>query len=521
MRIALLCRLLLVVAASLVSGNALAGKRVALVIGNSDYQNVAKLPNPAADAAAIAALLRKAGFDQVEQRNDLGVRAFRSAMREFAYLARGAEMAVVFYAGHGIEVGGNNYLIPIDARLKTDLDIDDEVMPLDRVLRSLEAARTRLVILDACRDNPFLASMARLSSSRSIGRGLARIDPATSDMLVAFAAKAGSIAADGTGSNSPFTSALVKHVAEPGLDIRLALGKVRDDVLLTTHGRQEPFVYGSLGGATVAIAPGKAAPESKPVVAAPTDPAAAMRNDYEFAERVGSKEAWELFVGRYPTGFYADLARAHLAKLAAPTETPVPAPAAPAPAVVAMANPAPQPEAPGAAAAPPPVPKPSLVAAPTQPEPEMVVISPNPAPASAPAARPEPAVVAPAPASDDTRPSAQKSASLTTPIPSAGGEPSADTNSKSRVVEAIRSLQAELKRVGCDPGGDIGIWADGSKRALEKFNKYAGTQLMVNTASIEALETVKARKDRVCPLSCKAGYVAQGERCVRGGKRKS
>ena len=519
MRTVLLCRLLLAVAATLVSGHALAGKRVALVIGNSDYQHVAKLPNPAADAAAIAELLRKAGFDHVEQRSDLGVRAFRSAMREFAYLARGADMAVVFYAGHGIEVGGNNYLIPTDARLKTDLDIDDEIMPLDRVLRSLEAARTRLVILDACRDNPFLASMARLSSSRSIGRGLARIDPATSDMLIAFAAKAGSIAADGTGGNSPFTSALVKHVAEPGLDIRLALGKVRDDVLLTTHGRQEPFVYGSLGGATVAIAPGKPAPESKPVVAAPTDPAAAMRNDYEFAERVGSKEAWELFVARYPSGFYADLARAHLAKLAAPTEPPVPAPAAPA--VVAMANPALQLESPGAGAAATPVPRPSPTAAPAQSEPEMVVISPSPASPSAPAARPEPAVVAPAPASDDTRPSAQKSASLTTPIPSAGGEPSADTNSKSRVVEAIRSLQAELKRVGCDPGGDVGIWADGSKRALEKFNKYAGTQLMVNMASIEALETVKARKDRVCPLTCKAGYVAEGERCVRGGKRKS
>jgi len=311
-RIALFGRLLLVVAATLVSGNAFASKRVALVIGNSAYQHVAKLPNPARDANAIAALLRGAGFDQVEQRSDLTIREFRRAMREFAYLARDAEMAVVFYAGHGIEVGGNNYLIPTDARLKSDLDIEDEVMPLDRVLRSLDTARTRLVILDACRDNPFLVTMARLTATRSVGRGLARIEPNTSDMLIAFAAKAGSVAADGSTGHSPFTTALVKHVAEPGLDVRLALGRVRDDVLLNTHGRQEPFVYGSLGGKTVAISPAGPAPASRPAVAAPADPAAVVRNDYEFAERIGTRDAWELFVARHPAGFYSDLARAHI-----------------------------------------------------------------------------------------------------------------------------------------------------------------------------------------------------------------
>lgn len=520
MRIAQMCRLLLVVAATLISGSALAGKRVALVIGNSDYQHVAKLPNPASDAGAIAKLLKEAGFDRVEQRSDLGVRAFRHAMREFADIARGADMAVVFYAGHGMEVGGTNYLIPIDAKLKTDLDVDDEVMPLDRVLRSLEAARTRFVFLDACRDNPFLPSMSRLSATRSIGRGLARIEPNNSDMLIAFAAKAGSIAADGVSGHSPFTTALVKHVAEPGLDIRLALGKVRDEVLLSTHGRQEPFVYGSLGGATVAIAPAKPAPEAKPVATMPVDATAAMRSDYEIAERVGTSEAWELFLARHPSGFYAALARAQVAKLSAAAAPPPAEPTPSKPAIVAAVNLAPQPDSPAAGATTVPIPGPAPGSVGGHSEPDLVVISPNPAPPSSLVLPPEPAVADPSPAAAHASPWQQKSAALTV-IPSVDAEPSPDGNRKSVVLEAIRNLQLELKRVGCDPGADLGLWGDDSKRALEKFNQYARTQLMVNVASIEALETVRARKDRVCPLACKTGYRAEGDRCVRGRKRNS
>src|SRR6202030_473490 len=163
-----------------------------------------------------------------------------------------AEIAIVYYAGHGIEVDGVNYLIPIDARLARDFDVEAETVSLDRLLRAIEAARRlRLVILDACRENPFAQSMRR--SSRAVGRGLARVEPAAPDTLVAFAAKAGSIASDGDGANSPFTAALLKHLATPGLDIRLALGRVRDEVRETTRSRQEPFVYGSLGGRTVSI----------------------------------------------------------------------------------------------------------------------------------------------------------------------------------------------------------------------------------------------------------------------------
>jgi uncharacterized caspase-like protein len=172
------------------AGNAAAEKRAALIVGNSAYQNVRKLRNPANDSDAIAKLFRDAGFDIVEARQDLGVDDLRRAIRNFAVAARDASVAVVFYAGHGIEVDGTNYIIPVDAKLEWDIDIEDQAVSLDRVLKSIETAKQlRLVILDACRDNPFLVSMKRTTATRSIGRGLAKVEPAITNTLIAFAAK--------------------------------------------------------------------------------------------------------------------------------------------------------------------------------------------------------------------------------------------------------------------------------------------------------------------------------------------
>ena len=221
------------------SYGALADKRVALVIGNSAYQNVPGLPNPINDATAIAELLRNAGFDVVDSRADLGIAVIRRAIREFADTARDADIAVVYYAGHGIEVDGTNYLIPVDAILQRDTDVEDEAISMDRLLRILEPVnRLRLIILDACRENPFTRSMKRTIASRAIGRGLAKVEVVNSDTLIAFSAKAGSIALDGDGKNSPFTTALLNHLATPGLDLRIAFGQVRDDVLKATANRQ-------------------------------------------------------------------------------------------------------------------------------------------------------------------------------------------------------------------------------------------------------------------------------------------
>jgi len=294
---------------------ALADKRVALILGNSAYENVARLPNPAADARSIAKLLRDAGFDSVDLQIDVGNLDFKRALRRFEDAARDADIAVVFYAGHGIELGGINYMIPVDARLASDRDAQDEAISLDRITDSVESAkRLRLVILDACRDNPFIVSMRRQrTASRGIGAGLVRVEPPGTDTLIAYAAKAGSTADDGLGEHSPFTTALLKNLTVPGLDVRLAFGRVRDDVLKMTSQRQEPFVYGSLGGGNISLVP---APERPTEISA-----AGIKADYELVAQVGTRRAWEVFINTYKTGFYADLARAQLAKLG-PEPTP-------------------------------------------------------------------------------------------------------------------------------------------------------------------------------------------------------
>jgi hypothetical protein len=284
-----------------------AEKRVALVIGNSTYAKVPALPNPANDAAAFGVLLKNLGFDLVETKTNLDLASMRRALRDFTSAVRDADIAVVFYAGHGIEINGTNYLIPVDAMLERDIDVEDETVSLDRVSQLIEPAkRLRVVIVDACRDDPFASGMKRTVASRSIGRGLAKVDVTTADTLVAFAARAGSTAADGDGANSPYTSALLRHIATPGLDVRLALGRVRDQVMASTGGRQEPFVYGSLGGAEISLVPGTGA------TAPASEPAAQAWQDTKDTK---SPTLLEQFINRFGDSFYASLARARLEEL--------------------------------------------------------------------------------------------------------------------------------------------------------------------------------------------------------------
>jgi uncharacterized caspase-like protein len=294
------------------SCSALAASRVALVIGNSAYQLASTIPNPTRDAQAIAAEFTKAGFDVVSAHYDQGNLQFKRAIRQFEDAAADADIAVVFYAGHGIEIGGVNYMIPVDAKLASDRDAKDEAIVLDRLLEAVDAAkRLGLVILDACRDNPFERTMKRqrVSAVRAVNAGLALVEPTNRNVLIAYASKSGTTAEDGDAEHSPFTAALLKNLFEPGLDLRLAFGRVRDDVLKSTRNRQEPFVYGSLGGTNVSL------------VSAPAKPTLAVdlsgeRRDYELVEKIGTKGAWNVFIAQHPTGFYADLARQQLDKLA-------------------------------------------------------------------------------------------------------------------------------------------------------------------------------------------------------------
>ena len=295
----------------LFSQPAFAAKRVALVIGNSAYQNVSRLANPANDSEAMSAIFKKAGFDVVELKRDLNINGMRRALRDFSDNVRDADVAIVYYAGHGIEVEGNNYLIPVDAVLERDIDAFDEAIPLDRILTVIEPAKQlRLVILDACRDNPFNKTMKRTMGSRAIGRGLAKVEPESPNTLIAFAAKAGSTASDGDSKNSPFTAALVKYLPRPGLDLRRAFGYARDDVLKATNNKQEPFIYGSLGGDDVALVP--ALDQTTATAAKQPDEKGLELAFWESIKNDRNPELFQAYLNRYPKGVFADIATINL-----------------------------------------------------------------------------------------------------------------------------------------------------------------------------------------------------------------
>ncbi|MBR1002590.1 putative caspase-like protein [Bradyrhizobium japonicum] len=222
--------------------------RVALVIGNGSYDKAPTLPNAVNDASMISDAFRSIGFRQVVEVQNVGRQGLLATLRSFRELADHSEWAVIYYAGHGIEIDGQNYVIPADARLLTDRDVPDEAISLSRFLDALEGASAiKLVILDACRENPFFNSMKLSSASRTIGRGLARIEP-EGGTLVAYSAKHGQVALDGRGANSPFAMALANRMMAPNIEIRKLFGLVRDDVLVATARKQEPFIYGTLGG---------------------------------------------------------------------------------------------------------------------------------------------------------------------------------------------------------------------------------------------------------------------------------
>jgi caspase domain-containing protein len=491
--------LFLAAALLLAGGPALADKRVALVIGNSAYENAPKLTNPLNDGNTMAATLKGAGFDVVDNRHDLSAAEIRRALRDFADRAQNADIAVVYYAGHGIEVDGGNYLIPIDAKLERDTDVYDEALSLDRVLLAVEPAKKlRLVILDACRDNPFAKTMKRTVATRAIGQGLAKIEPSSPNLLIAYSAKAGSTAADGDGKNSPFTTALSKHITTPGLDVRRAFGYVRDDVLKTTNNRQEPFVYGSLGGDDVPLVPG-------PTVAAPAPPAnprADMRHDYELALQIGNKSALNAFLAQYPDGFYASLAKLQLEKIAA-EETRL---AATEKARVAEQERA-RLAAEGAQNA-------------TQAKAEADARAAEQARIAAEKAKE--IAQAQAAAAEQKRLEAEKLAAdagakvaAVSPPVSASQPNLASLSSAAPQAEVTKSVQTELRRVGCLSADADGNWNTSSQRSLTLFNRYAKTQLDTKLASKDALDTIKTKTSRVCPLVCDHGFKAQGETCVK------
>ena len=227
--------------------NATSTKRVALLIGNTNYKHQAALRNPANDVELLGRTLRSAGFSKVVIEKDLTREGIYSALNRFSKIAGRADFSLVHYAGHAIQVSGRNFIIPVDASLETDTQIDLQTIDANVVMAAISGSKKlRVLILDACRDNPFASQMKRMMSSRSISRGLAKMET-VAGQLISFAAAAGQLADDGEGKHSPFAIALAKRISQnPPIEVRRLFDFVRDDVMQQTNKKQQPFTYHSL-----------------------------------------------------------------------------------------------------------------------------------------------------------------------------------------------------------------------------------------------------------------------------------
>lgn len=494
-------------------GAAHAERRVALVIGNSAYVHAAALHNPKNDALGMSEKLEDLGFEVVRG-VDLDLGAMRGTIRDFVGKLEGADMALFFYAGHGLQVGGENYLAPVDARLRSYLDLDFEAVPVNLVLTAMErAAKVNLVFLDACRDNPLAETLARSMGTRSgsVGRGLAKVGSGVGS-LVSFATQPGNVALDGAGDNSPFTTALLKHLGTPGQDITRDLVLVRRDVLQQTGGKQVPWDNSSLTGEVIL--------KAAPVVVTPPEPAGPdPRVELTYWETIkgGSSAAYfETYLKRFPDGQFADLARLRLEDLKA-AETA---------AREEKARPAPEPVATG--------PDPRIELAYWQSVQDagsvgmfQSYLARYPEGIYAELARLKIDALtraAEAGAQSAAQSAAQDKVTVASLAPEEGREaeepaaldrsPTGPSGAAIEPAELARSLQQELNRVGCSVGTVDGDWGARSRRALSTYGREAGIRLSSLDPSAEVLEQIRRSSGRVCPLACGANQEERNGRCV-------
>lgn len=316
-------------------------KRVALVIGNSNYVHAVTLPNPANDARLIASTLRNAGFEVIEgvDQDNAGMHSLISRFTEQAY---DADLAVIFYAGHGMQVDGKNYLIPVDADLTSPAYLKTRTVQIDDFMAALPPdPAIGVIILDACRDNPLartLAASLPKSRSTSLGTGLAPVEArsdgvGTGGLLIAYATDPGAIAFDGDGADSPYSAALAKHLTEPGVEIQSALTRVRGEVTETTQGRQRPWHNASLGREVFLGKPVAAAAAANPVAdashASATSaraPVASGSPSWEVEQRLWDEASkhnsgpfYQAYLDQFPNGRFATVARLNIDELNGPT----------------------------------------------------------------------------------------------------------------------------------------------------------------------------------------------------------
>jgi uncharacterized caspase-like protein len=288
-------------------------RRVALVIGNGSYVYSPTLKNAINDGRAMTRLLTQLGFE-VFSGIDVNRDAMEDLIASFTEKVQNADVALTFYAGHGIQVDGRNYLLPVDAKLERRADVRRLIDAQWLVEEAGRAKRLALVILDACRDNPLAGLLQTKERSLGVGRGLTMIQHQPPNTLVAYATAADATAADGAGDNSPYTTALLQHLPTPGLEIGLTFRRVRDTVITRTDGRQQPFTYGSLGGEELYLVP-KSVPVPPPVAVPSVDYDGRDRTAFDTVRDSSRAEDFAVFLRSYPESALAPFARSRLEEL--------------------------------------------------------------------------------------------------------------------------------------------------------------------------------------------------------------
>jgi uncharacterized caspase-like protein len=474
---------LFIVTGCLAATQAIAERRVALVVGNSQYAYTSTLPNPRNDAEDIASALGKVGFE-VTVGYDLDQVKFAITVAEFARALEGAEVALFFYAGHGLQIDGKNYLVSTQAKLENTFLVSSETMELDNIIRMMESkAGISLIFLDACRNNPLADNLRRnitaVNRALTVGRGLAPIAPGR-DTLVAFSAASGEVAADGSGRNSPFAASLLQHLTQPGLEISVMLKEVTADVRRATNNVQRPQQFSDMSKTFYFVKAEQAAAAAPPVVApppaplpplpvAPVDPVELAF--WQSASAANECESMRAYLGQYPDGRFAALGRISERRLCKVGAEIVASPAAP-PAPAAVKDPQPL------------LPAGSAGAAPAD---AHQLVTPPPAPVAA-----APAVVPPAGPN-------MTIATAPADVP-ASAAPVARPEVVPDTMDIGRRLKRELARVGCAVSGieTDGSWGPAARDALQAFNERTQAAAAIDRPTLEALEAVQSHKERVC-----------------------
>ena len=420
-----------------VTGSSQAGKRVALVIGNSDYANAGRLKNPKNDAVDMSEKLVGLGFEVIGG-FDLSNDAMKRKVRDFSRALDGAEVSLFFYAGHAMQINGKNYLAPIDTDIAHESDLDFETVSMGLIQSQMERyTKTSLIFLDACRDNPLTRSM--WSKSRSKGpQGLAKSSGSAEGTLIAFSTQPGNVALDGDGRNSPFTKALLDNIGRSNIEISTLMTDVRMQVHASTKEKQLPWARSSLLGRfyftqteEVQVKVASTGPVAAPTAEVITQAQNSATNQNQIAEMTMQKMAWEsvkdsndadmynAFINKYEGSFFSELAKAKLTKLEKSKNTQV--------------------------------------------------------------------------ASLQTKPAEQPAEQVLPPVTksrnaSLGGDLRSEAMSKHEIAY---QLQVSLNNVGCSPGRPDGKWGRNSNRALDAFARYSGMSLISYSPTFELLNQVK------------------------------